>query len=371
MLTLALVNQPLFNPDCLAYSSTASTLHDLDQFTPWASSVWSKTPPGFDLKLYLSGVDRGSNFAYQLVHLDEAALHCTQNTHPVGTPYQLEICDGSYNGSDVTTNPPAPYAAQSSGSVKRPFFCTFCEENGTEKNFKFKADWKRHEQNFHPDTGLDWRCGIAGCTEDFECGRDLKKHAEKNHPGEKVPSWPARQDWVYGCGFENCRNLSSMWKDRCDHVARCMQRATSAWSYSRTIQNLLEDDRISGIWNQVVEQLASEQGITLAQMQWYPATSREMRQRLAGRSFEPNILDFFNSLFWAGYCAPQDLRIPPANITSRSLLPTTTNDLPFKFTPFTSFPKTEPTDTPPPGNTHQFSNPNRGTTACSSHAYRQ
>ncbi|KAF2711554.1 hypothetical protein K504DRAFT_489411 [Pleomassaria siparia CBS 279.74] len=200
--------------------------------------------------------------------------------------------------------------------AKRVYFCTFCAEEGLDKHIKTKQDWKRHEQDQHRDTGLEWHCMC--CSEIFLCGSDLRNHMKKGHPDKKYV--PRDSEYIqpkrnYACGFVSCQNLSETWKDRCDHVARCMQqKGQDNWSYTRTIQKMLKHKDIAFVW----KRMERRTNISSSHMQWNVAGTRTMRQQLNTLSFPEGLEMFLGKLVEIGF---------PSSTNDRQLTWTSTPSL--------------------------------------------
>ncbi|KAL5386611.1 hypothetical protein DPSP01_003979 [Paraphaeosphaeria sporulosa] len=159
------------------------------------------------------------------------------------------FCGPEPEAQDVVLTNQSIYAAASDGTgenhkhvaTKPAYFCTFCAERGKRTMFQSKQDWKRHEQDQHMESGLSWPCDM--CRHTSHNGSEAQKHAKKVHAASRVhrglpkPSPRARN---YGCGFGTCAKRFDSWKDRCKHVAECMQSDDfDAWSCTRTVQNML------------------------------------------------------------------------------------------------------------------------------------
>jgi len=189
----------------------------------------------------------------------------------------------------------------------KQFFCTFCAELGTLKIIKTKQDWKRHEEDYHVGTGNQWFCQVPGCCQVFDCGADFKRHLKRDHEGKKFPrdSKEVRQlERVYACGFENCRTLDVEWKHRCNHVATHMLKGHTAWTYDRTIRNLLKQPAFSAQWKNIYGTMGPPRNLTQTDLSWNPETTRKLREQLELHSFDCPIEEFLQRLFLLG--VPKD-----------------------------------------------------------------
>lgn len=186
------------------------------------------------------------------------------------------------------------------------YFCTFCSEEGIEKVFKTKQDWKRHEEDYHVETGLQWTCEVKGCSGVFPRGVEFKSHL-KQHEGKKLPrDWKNvhQLDRIYACGFENCKRFHTTWKQYCNHVAEHMDVGDTVWTFNRTIQNLLKHPDHSALWKHTYNILCPQMQILHSDLSWEFHKTRGMRDQLACRSFEGRLDDFLPRLFQFG--------LPPA-----------------------------------------------------------
>ncbi|KAL1592251.1 hypothetical protein SLS60_011328 [Paraconiothyrium brasiliense] len=198
--------------------------------------------------------------------------------------------------------------AGSADLAPKQFICTFCLELGVRKIIKTKQDWKRHEEDYHDGTGLQWICQVKGCTEVFSRGLDFRNHLKKDHEGKKFPREckEVRQlPRIYACGFENCRGgLLKTWKHHCDHVATHMIEGDTSWTYNRTIRNLLKHRDISAHWKQVYGSMCPQLHIIHSNLTWDAQTTRTMREQLETHNFGARLEDFLLELFHSG--------LPPA-----------------------------------------------------------
>ncbi|KAF2275763.1 uncharacterized protein EI97DRAFT_71692 [Westerdykella ornata] len=189
-------------------------------------------------------------------------------------------------------------------SMKGPFFCTYCHEMHSPSSFKMKADWKRHETKFH-ETGFEWPCKVYNCSETFSRKEDLNTHAEKVHG--HVPdthdvklSLPAKR--VYACGFKGCQKLTYTWKERCNHIARCMLEVKDQqrWSYHWRILNLLRQDATKPGWKVVKSRWCERLGIQVSDLRWEYRTSRNLVQQLECQTYGTDMESFLERLFKLG-----------------------------------------------------------------------
>ncbi|KAJ4359993.1 uncharacterized protein N0V89_000552 [Didymosphaeria variabile] len=191
----------------------------------------------------------------------------------------------------------------------KQFICTFCLELGMQKIIKTKQDWKRHEEDYHDGTGLQWICQVRGCAEVFSRGLDFRNHLKKGHEGKKFPRdcKEVRQlPRIYACGFENCRGgLLKTWKHHCDHVATHMVEGDTSWTYNRTIRNLLKHRDISAHWKQVYGILCPQLHILHSNLTWDAQTTSTMRAQLETHNFGGRLEDFLLKLFHSGLPSAQ------------------------------------------------------------------
>jgi len=197
-----------------------------------------------------------------------------------------------------------------SSDISLRLFCTFCHEQGEPKSIKGKSDWKRHEGKFH-ETGEEYHCPVPGCHEIYNRDKDFYTHLQTSHPGYTNISANANHHlpvkYAYGCGFCRqpiCRKPTKngpkdVWDDRCDHVADCMQKRVE-WSFTNTILALLRQPAIHVEWKQVRSYWCQQLGIHHSILEWYPETSRILRQRLEFNEFGPNRNFFLMAAFKLG-----------------------------------------------------------------------
>jgi hypothetical protein len=183
-------------------------------------------------------------------------------------------------------------------------FCTFCIETGKTIYFGTKADWKRHETNFH-ETGEEYRCNVDGCSEIFYRQGDFLKHLSKQHrdcqcPSEVTTNIQLPPKYAYGCGFCGkaiCNKRTSTtievdFNGRCDHVAQCVQYGDE-WTFTKTILGLLKQPKIHNNWREVRNHWCQRIGIKRTELEWHQKTSWTLRQRLECNDFGPEGLEAF------------------------------------------------------------------------------
>lgn len=188
-------------------------------------------------------------------------------------------------------------------ATPRQYFCTFCAELGTSKIIKTKQDWKRHEEDYHTGTGLQWLCPVNGCPGVFPRGVDFKKHLKKDHEGKKYSrdcKEVRQMPHVYACGFENCKQLNETWKDHCDHVASHMSKGQTKWSYDRTIRNLVKHQDISPHWKDTYNTLGPQMSVVPNELTWNVHATRKMRDQLESLRFDDTLGGFLQNLFFSG-----------------------------------------------------------------------
>jgi hypothetical protein len=174
---------------------------------------------------------------------------------------------------------------------------------GTWKTFKTKQDWKRHEEDYHDGTGLQWICQVTGCSEIFSRGIEFRSHLKKGHEGKKYPrdcKEVRQMQRIYACGFEDCRTLSTTWKHRCGHVAGHMEQGDTNWTYNRTIRVLLKHQKISSQWKQIYAVMCPQYDILHNYLTWDIHSTRMMRDQLQNHSFGGRLDAFLLELFHRG-----------------------------------------------------------------------
>lgn len=212
-----------------------------------------------------------------------------------------------------------------------PFFCTYCCELNVKITFTTKQDWKRHELKFH-ETGFAWHCSFKNCLEVFSREKELKSHSTIVHRCKQYPrsiKYAAPAKVVYACGFANCRRLAFSWKDRCDHVARCMSTGSGDWKLTRRILNLLQHPDVSPSWKIIKSRWCKQLGLDASDLNWDLKTSRIMLQQLECHTFETELESFLERLLKLGHpiytvsqnfgmrhVEPKPLPLPPTGADS-------------------------------------------------------
>lgn len=173
-------------------------------------------------------------------------------------------------------------------------FCTYCAEQKSQKTFKAKSDWKKHEMRMH-ETGEDWQCIVIGCSRIFDRQKDFIKHHQRYHSGRPLPSLtdigitllPRR---VFGCGFEKCKEVSIGWDERCDHVAKHMKNGATfdQWKYSNVIRNLIRQEALHDTWKDLIACLDERLRESRSHISWCPDNSRILRQKLQCCDLRPS-----------------------------------------------------------------------------------
>lgn len=173
-------------------------------------------------------------------------------------------------------------------------FCTYCAEQKTQKTFKAKSDWKKHEMRMH-ETGEDWQCIVHGCNRIFDRQKDFIKHHQRYHSGRPLPSLtdigitllPRR---VFGCGFAKCKEVSIGWDERCDHVAKHMKNGATfdQWKYSNVIRNLIRQEALHDTWKELLNCLDERLRESRSQISWCPDNTRTLRQKLQCCDLRPS-----------------------------------------------------------------------------------
>jgi len=173
-------------------------------------------------------------------------------------------------------------------------FCTYCAELKSQKTFKAKSDWKKHEMRMH-ETGEDWQCVVLGCNRIFDRQKDFIKHHQRYHSGRPLPSLtdigitllPRR---VFGCGFDKCKEVSIGWDERCDHVAKHMKNGATydQWKYSNVIRNLIRQEALHDTWKELIGCLDERLRESRSQISWCPDNTRILRQKLQCCDLRPS-----------------------------------------------------------------------------------
>ncbi|KAF2443171.1 hypothetical protein P171DRAFT_445668 [Karstenula rhodostoma CBS 690.94] len=279
-----------FVADRATYHSTASTLFQSGRSTPVASSISSDWKPSLT---HHNIPDHSVPYC-----IDPLAWHSNAVSDERG---HLQACIDQETLHKLLDEPKVVESAS------KQFFCTFCFELGPWKTFGTKQDWKRHEEDYHEGTGLQWICQVTGCSQVFSRGIEFRNHLKKGHEGKKYPRdcKEVRQiPRMYACGFENCRGLNTTWKHHCDHVATHMAEGDTTWTYSRTIRNLLKHRNLSAHWKQTYTTMCPQLRIVQSDLTWDIQATRSMRDRLETHEFEVHLEDFLLNLFYRG--------LPPA-----------------------------------------------------------
>ena len=261
---------------------------------------------------------------YPLTIHDDTFNHSL--THPTDTTYTAADYKSHLRSSlrNETLQPPV-HENRVSEAIQRQYFCTFCAELGTTKIIKTKQDWKRHEEDYHNGTGLQWLCPVNSCSRVFYRGVEFKQHLKKDHEGKKYSrdcKEVRQMPHIYACGFENCKQLDETWKDHCDHVASHMSKGQMKWTYDRTIRNLLKHQDISRHWKDTYNTLGPQMGVVPNELTWDVQTTRPMRDELERRSMEGKSGAFLQNLFFSGIPLKDrnlPIRQPMTDMTSQSM----------------------------------------------------
>jgi len=150
------------------------------------------------------------------------------------------------------------------------YFCTACK-----KTFVSKADWKRHEETYQ-ERVEQYQCDL--CSSIYFLDKDFVAHhknshrciscadnvqcSKKRHVQEARQQRRTRTGW--GCGF--CCHFSNDWTERCNHIARHLERGGNTvanWYHSMVIFSLLQRPAIQLEWNRLLKSTC-EQQLTLA-----------------------------------------------------------------------------------------------------------
>jgi hypothetical protein len=213
------------------------------------------------------------------------------------SPLDLKIEPSYTPTDDISIASPAlfPDDDKSQSQSGEPYmFCTYCAEQKTQKTFKAKSDWKKHEMRMH-ETGEDWPCIVNGCNRIFDRQKDFIKHHQRYHSGRPLPSLtdigitllPRR---VFGCGFDKCKEVSIGWDERCDHVAKHMKNGATyeQWKYSNVIRNLIRQEALHDTWKDLIACLDERLRESRSQISWCPDNSRILRQKLQCCDLRPS-----------------------------------------------------------------------------------
>ncbi|KAF1843406.1 uncharacterized protein K460DRAFT_378559 [Cucurbitaria berberidis CBS 394.84] len=214
----------------------------------------------------------------------------------VSSPLDLKIEPSFTPTDDISVASPILLPDdKSQGQPGEPYmFCTYCAEQKSQKTFKAKSDWKKHEMRMH-ETGEDWPCIVNGCNRIFDRPKDFIKHHQRYHSGRPLPSLtdigitllPRR---VFGCGFNKCKEVSIGWDERCDHVAKHMKNGAmfDQWKYSNVIRNLIRQEALHDTWKELVACLDERLRESRSQISWCPDNSRILRQKLQCCDLRPS-----------------------------------------------------------------------------------
>ncbi|KAI4945654.1 hypothetical protein J4E91_007997 [Alternaria rosae] len=213
------------------------------------------------------------------------------------SPLDLKIEPSYTPTDDISVASPSlnPDDDKSQSQSGEPFmFCTYCAEQKSQKTFKAKSDWKKHEMRMH-ETGEDWPCVVNGCNRIFDRQKDFIKHHQRYHAGRPLPSLtdigitllPRR---VFGCGFDKCKEVSIGWDERCDHVAKHMKNGATMdqWKYSNVIRNLIRQEALHDTWKELIGCLDERLRESRSQISWCPDNSRILRQKLQCCDLRPS-----------------------------------------------------------------------------------
>lgn len=169
-------------------------------------------------------------------------------------------------------------------SKKHKYFCTSCE-----RPFVEKADWKRHEETYQERPEM-FTCDL--CDHIYFLAKDFTKHHAQSHRcmscaevgrGKKTHALSAKRRRMirtgWGCGF--CCHFSTDWTERCDHVARHMEKdglTAKEWKHTNVIYSLLQRPGIYHEWLRLSRALPSLTGCgwnrtTTGRVEGYPESN--------------------------------------------------------------------------------------------------
>ena len=300
------------------------TLHGSGRSTPQANSVYSghtiatEAPALQDVSL-----DFNKEFYRPLEQTSTAQWSAYPSTDSRNAPHLPTGQDALCDTRDVRSSAAHisnPTTLQAVEPAKGPHFCVYCSVDHVERFIGTKQDWKRHQEDFHPETGNQWHCKL--CPMVFDSGKPFKDHLKDQH-GKVYPKdckKVIQDDRVYACGFEHCRELKDSWRLFCDHVSTHMKEGRRDWSYDRTIRNLLKHPDVATTWKDIYSNLGTRYNIRPIQLTWDPKTTREMRQALEYHRFGPSLQEFLQDVFFKGL-SKQDMAAPVTNPPPSSILP--------------------------------------------------
>ncbi|CAG5149681.1 uncharacterized protein ALTATR162_LOCUS2424 [Alternaria atra] len=250
-----------------------------------ASSSSSRSRRRAEPRSYPAGLDPTRPVPATMPHVDTES------------PLDLKIEPSYTPADDISVASPSliPDDDKSQSQSGEPFmFCTYCAEQKSQKTFKAKSDWKKHEMRMH-ETGEDWPCVVNGCNRIFDRQKDFIKHHQRYHAGRPLPSLtdigitllPRR---VFGCGFDKCKEVSIGWDERCDHVAKHMKNGATMdqWKYSNVIRNLIRQEALHDTWKELIGCLDERLRESRSQISWCPDNSRILRQKLQCCDLRPS-----------------------------------------------------------------------------------
>ncbi|KAI8931262.1 hypothetical protein NX059_011609 [Plenodomus lindquistii] len=214
----------------------------------------------------------------------------------ISSPLEMKVEPSFTPTDDISVASPTSFPDdKSQGQSGEPYmFCTYCAESKSQKTFKAKSDWKKHEMRMH-ETGEDWQCVVLGCSRIFDRQKDFIKHHQRYHSGRPLPSLtdigitllPRR---VFGCGFDKCKEVSIGWDERCDHVAKHMKNGATydQWKYSNVIRNLIRQEALHDTWKELISCLDERLRESRSQISWCPDNTRILRQKLQCCDLRPS-----------------------------------------------------------------------------------
>lgn len=213
-------------------------------------------------------------------------------------------------------------------------WCTFdlaCKLDG----FGKASDWKKHELNMH-EPGEYWKCSHSGCQSIFLHAKDFRQHHSEEHSkcsGEYHHAVPLRKK-AFACGIEGCKEVfhgpalekkGSPWYDSRKHIAKHMQdtKATSRWSYSVLVRNLLRQPAVKDTWAEIVGLDYGRNEDLWPTFQWQQYNPDLIKYRL-----ETNVFDNLKDFLFFVYTSADKVFVVTAATSQGSNTATGLNDQP-------------------------------------------
>jgi hypothetical protein len=128
--------------------------------------------------------------------------------------------------------------------VEKPFSCT---KDGCSMKFKFKSDWKRHEEAHYPQVGFVCHLSAECKTKIFPRKDKFQEHLKKYHEDKaesvsvKDCERPITNDATFQCPI--CSRRFPSWTERCDHIAKMAEEGRRALMKQRIILRVRTDNK--------------------------------------------------------------------------------------------------------------------------------